>query len=57
MLAYAITYGGKPEESLNKLRYLKLMEMISSCKTTLDPQKLPPTEKAAYFPLEGHNLG
>ena len=46
---FVITYGGKPEESLNKLRYLKFMEMISSCKITFDPQKLPPTERAAYF--------
>ena len=46
---FVITYGGKPEESLNNLRYLKFMKMISSCKTALDPQKLPLTERSAYF--------
>ena len=25
------------------------MEMVSSCKTSIDPRKLLPTERAAYF--------
>ena len=42
-------YSGKQRDSLNGLRYAKFMEMVTSGKTSLDPQKLPPTEKAAYF--------
>ena len=45
---FVVMYGGKREDSLNSLRYAKFMEMISS-KTSLDPQKLPPTERAAHF--------
>ena len=46
---FIILYGGKQEDSLNRLRYAKFMEMVSSAKTSIDPQKLPPTERAAYF--------
>ena len=46
---FIILYGGKQEDSLNKLRYAKFMEMVSLAKTSIDPQKLPPTERAAYF--------
>lgn len=43
-----VMYGGKKQDSLNGLRYAKFMEMVSSSKS-LDPQKLPPTERAAHF--------
>ena len=46
---YVILYGGRVDDSLNSLRYAKYMEMVSTSKTTIDPQKLPPTERAAYF--------
>ena len=45
---FVIAFGGKEEDSLNKLRFLRFMQMIAS-KTMLDPQKLPPTGRAAYF--------
>ena len=45
---FIILFGGKQGDSLNFLRYVKLMEMISSNKA-IDPQKLPPTERAAHF--------
>jgi len=45
---FVIAFGGKEEDSLNKLRFLQFMQMIAS-KTMLDPQKLLPTEQAAYF--------
>ena len=45
---FVILYGSKNGESINKLRYAKFME-ISSPKNVLDPQKLPPTEGAAYY--------
>ena len=45
---FVITYGGKEDDSLNSLRYTKFMEMVSSSKASLDPQKLPPTERAAH---------
>jgi len=48
---FVILYGGKREESLNSLRYYKYMYMdaVASNSMSLDPQKLPPTERAAYF--------
>ncbi len=46
---FVIMYGGKKSDSLNSLRYAKFMEMVTSSKSPLDPQKLPPTERAAYF--------
>ena len=46
---FVITYGGKEDDSLNSLRYTKFMEMVSSSKAPLDPQKLSPTERAAHY--------
>ena len=46
---FVISYGGKQDDSLNSLRYTKFMEMVSSSKAPLDPQKLPPTERAAHY--------
>lgn len=45
---FVIVFGGKQEDSLNHLRYAKFLEMVSIGKV-IDPQKLPPTERAAYF--------
>ncbi len=45
---FVILFGGKREDSLNFLRYAKFLEMVSTSKA-IDPQKLPPTERAAYF--------
>ena len=46
---FVITYGGKQEDSLNSVQYIKFMVMVSSSKASLDPQKLPPTERAAHY--------
>lgn len=45
---FVIVYGGKASDSLNTLRYAKYMEMVSSARN-VDPQKLPPTTRAAYY--------
>ena len=47
--AFVIMFGGKKNDSLNSLRYAKFMEMVTSNKSSLDPQNLPPTERPAYF--------
>ena len=39
-------YGGKNSDTLSSLRYAKYMKMASGKVT---PEKLPPTERAAYF--------
>ncbi len=41
-------YGGKATDSLTSLRYSKFMEMRSNGKV-LEPERLPPTERAAFF--------
>ena len=41
-------FGGKQSDSLNSPRYAKFMEMVASAKN-IDPQKLPPTARAAYY--------
>ena len=46
---YLVLYGGRAADSLNGLRYAKYMEMVSTSKKSIDPQKLPPAERAAYF--------
>ena len=47
---YSLFYlCGKKEESLRNLRYYKYMDMVASNSTSLDPQKLPPTERAAFY--------
>ena len=45
---FVIAFGGKQSDSLNTLRYVKYMEMVASAKN-IDPQKLPPTARAAYY--------
>ena len=46
---FILLYGGKASDTLNNLRYLKYMQMVSTSKITIEPQKLPPTERAAYY--------
>lgn len=46
---FILLYGGKKNDTLNNLRYAKYMQMLSQSKTTIEPQKLPPTERAAYY--------
>ena len=35
------------QDSLNKLRYFKYLDM--ACKGIIEPEKLPPTQRVAYF--------
>ena len=42
-------YGGNNGQSLNNLQYYKYMDAVASNSNSLDPQKLPPTERAAYY--------
>ena len=43
---FVYLYGGKEDDTLSNLRYLRYMKMASG---KLIPEKLPPTERAAYF--------
>ena len=45
---FVIVFGGKQSDSLTTLRYAKYMEMVSSA-NAVDPQKLPPTVRAAHY--------
>ena len=45
---FLILFGGKDGDSLNSLRYVKFLEMVSASKV-VDPHMLPPTERAAHF--------
>jgi hypothetical protein len=45
----AMIYGGKPDDSLNNLRYVMYMNFLATSKTKLNPERLPPTENAAQF--------
>ncbi len=45
---FVILFGGKHGDTLNYLRYVKYLEMVSSSKI-VDPQKLPPTQRSAHF--------
>ena len=44
-----VLYGGKTGDSLDTLRHVKYIHKLSSCTTTLQPNKLPPTSAAAQF--------
>ena len=44
-----VLYGGKTGDSLDTLRRVKYIHKLSSCTTTLQPNKLPPTSAAAQF--------
>ena len=45
---FVVLFGGKQNDSLNFLRYVKFLEIVSSSRA-IEPQKLPPTERAAHF--------
>ena len=45
---FVIVFGGKESDSLNTLRYAKFMEVVASAKN-INPQKLPPTARAAHY--------
>lgn len=42
-------YGGSDLDSLSVLRYKLYMKMVATGNTLPQPQRLPPTERAAYF--------
>ena len=44
---FVLLYGGKQKDSLNLLRYVKFLDMVTSSKV-IDPQKLPPTESSTF---------
>src|SRR6218665_92376 len=46
-----LLYGGKEGVSLNHLRYIKYMQLIAKLSSRPRPERLPPTERAAYFHL------
>ena len=48
MKIFVLLYGGKDSDSLSSLRYAKYMKM-TSITSSIKPEKLPPTERAAYF--------
>ena len=44
---FRVVYGGKGDDSLTKMRYHKHLDMI--CRGVLEPEKMPPTERSAYY--------
>ena len=42
-------YDGKPSDNLDYLRYIKYMGYIATSTKTLQPERLPPTVRAAFF--------
>lgn len=46
---FAFMYSGKGSDVLTHIRYTKFMGMVSSSRTSIEPQKLPPSERAAFF--------
>ena len=42
-------YGGKSGQSLNSLRYIKYMDTVAKSKSSIRPEVLPPSERAAFF--------
>ena len=42
-------YGRKPSDNLDYLRYIKYMEYAATSTKTLQPEWLPPTERAAFI--------
>ena len=47
--ALVVLYGGKTGDNLDTLRHVKYIQKLSSCTTTLQPNKLLPTSAAAQF--------
>ena len=45
---FVMLYSGKKSDTLSSLRYVRDMKM-ASCSSTLNPEKLPPSERAAWF--------
>ena len=45
---YVLLYGGKDTDNLPSLPFAKYMKMASTT-PSVKPEKLPPTERAAYF--------
>ena len=48
MKMFILLYGGKDEDDLCKLRYNQYMKMTAGT-NRINPSKLPPSERAAYF--------
>ena len=46
---FVLCYGGTAKNSLNFLRYDKYMHMVATNNIKVEPQRLPPTERAANF--------
>ena len=44
-----LLYGGKDDDSLNTLRYVKYLRQLSTSTTAVDPRRLPPTASAFKF--------
>jgi hypothetical protein len=44
-----LLYGGKPEDTLNKLRYATYMNQVATRKSHPNPERLPPMENSAQF--------
>ena len=44
-----ILYGGQPDDSLNRLRYLAYMRITATTTQMLRPEYLPPTENSAKY--------
>ncbi len=56
LLLFAACYGGKIGDSLDHLRHEKYMHMVATSMSNIEPQRLPQTERAAYFHcLRVHN--
>ena len=51
---FVAMYGGKKDDSLNHLRYVKYMDIAAECGRRIQPQRLPPTERAAAFHMRVH---
>ena len=47
--ALVVLYGGKPHDTLNKFRHVKYMQKLATSRSSLQPNKLPPTSAAAKF--------
>ena len=47
--AAVLLYGGKDDDSLNTLRYVKYLRQLSTSTTAVDPRRLPATASAFKF--------
>ena len=51
---FFLSYGGKPDDTLGELRYIKYMQIITTA-SALQPERLPTTTNAAgYHSLRVH---